>query len=342
MKRILKSLGVGVVRDLIVLFFGWIRFRKSGITPTRAHIALVSLFCQTGGTSNDLIHTLIARRRPPSRIDDGGILGLEEQQLQQVVSQLRERGYYVFERKLPQMLCHRLLEFALAEKAVVRNSQQPELEAYDRKNPKGVRYDFSEEAILRSEAAQELMADPSVLAVAQAYLGCTPILDLVACWWHTSWSQQPDKEAAQFFHFDMDRIKWLKFFFYITDVTPENGPHTFVAGSHRTNGIPPSILSKGQVRIDDKEVLDFYSRNDIIEFCGPIGTIIAEDTRGLHKGKHVQIGDRLVFQMEFSDSMFGKTYPDPRQRIIPVPALQKMAAIYPYAYSKFMSKTDAV
>jgi hypothetical protein len=96
------------------------------------------------------------------------------------------------------------------------------------------------------------------------------------------------------------------------------------------------------VRIDDKEVLDFYSRNDIIEFCGPIGTIIAEDTRGLHKGKHVQIGDRLVFQMEFSDSMFGKTYPDPRQRIIPVPALQKMAAIYPYAYSKFMSKTDAV
>src|SRR5688572_15611138 len=151
LKRILKMLGVGILRDLVVLFIGWIRFRKSGITPARAHQALVSLFCQTGGTSNDLFHTLIVRRRPPVRIQDRGILGLEEQQLPQIVSQLRERGYYVFERKLPRHLCHRLLEFALAEKALVRGNQQSELETYDRKNPKGVRYDFSEEAVLRSD-----------------------------------------------------------------------------------------------------------------------------------------------------------------------------------------------
>jgi len=335
-------LGVGIVRDLFFLLVGWIRFRKSGATPTRAHMALASLFCQTGGTSNDLIHAFIVRRRPLMHIDDGGILGLDEQELQQVVNQLTERGYYVFERKLPADLRDRLLEFALAEEAVVRNKQQRELARYDRENPKAVRYDFSEATILRSEAAQELMADRSLLALAQAYLKCAPMLDLIACWWHTSWSLEPDKEAGQFFHFDMDRIKWLKFFFYITDVGPDNGPHTFVAGSHRTKGIPRSILNKGQVRIDDTEVLGFYPKDDIIEFSAPSGTIIVEDTRGLHKGKHVRAGDRLIFQLEFSDSVFGATYPDPTQGFIPVPALQQMAVAYPGVYSRFLGKTAVV
>ena len=137
----------------------------------------------------------------------------------------------------------------------------------------------------------------------------------------------------------MDRIKWLKFFFYITDVGPDNGPHSFVAGSHRTKGIPASILNKGQVRIDDGDVLDSYSKQDIIEFEGPAGTIIAEDTRGLHKGKHVRKGDRLVFQLEFSDSVFGKVYPDPKEGFTPISSLHRMAAAYPAVYSRFVRRT---
>src|SRR6266850_1373937 len=336
LKRILERLGLGVAADLAFLVAGWVHFRRAGTTPQRAHQALVSLFCRTGGASNDVIHRLIARRRHSLTIDGEGVLGLGQQELDQIACQLTERGYYVFERRLPANLRNQLLEFALAEKAVVRIDKQPKLETYDRRNPKGVRYDFSESIILRSDAAQELMADRSILAVAQAYLGCAPVLDLIACWWHTSWSPEPDKDAAQFFHFDMDRIKWLKFFFYITDVGPDNGPHMFVAGSHHTGGIPASILNKGQVRIDDKEVLNSYSKQDIIEFHGPSGMIIAEDTRGLHKGKHVRAGDRLVFQLEFSDSVFGAAYPDPTEGFIPTPSLRRMAAAYPGVYSRFI------
>jgi hypothetical protein len=339
LERLLKRLGI--VRDLAFLLAGWVYFRSAGTTPRRAHWALVSLFCRTGGVSNDLIHGLVARRRPPLNIDGEGVLGVRKEQLSQIASQLKERGYYVFDHQLPADLCDRLLEFALAEKAVVRIDQQPELKTYDRKNPEGVRYDFNESTILRNTAAQELMADRSILAVAQAYLECAPVLDLTACWWHTSWSQEPDKDAAQFFHFDMDRIKWLKFFFYITDVGPHNGPHSFVTGSHRTKGIPASILDKGQTRIDDQEVLDFYPKENIVEFCGPAGTIIAEDTRGLHKGKHVRTGDRLVFQLEFSDSIFGKAYPDPTEEFIPVPELQRMAAAFPRVYSRFVRSDGA-
>jgi hypothetical protein len=92
-------------------------------------------------------------------------------------------------------------------------------------------------------------------------------------------------------------------------VGPANGPHTFVAGSHKTGGIPSDLLQKGYVRLMDEEVASAFEKNKIIEFSAPRGTIIAEDTRGLHKGKHVESGDRLMFQMQFSNSLFGGYYP---------------------------------
>ena len=159
LNRILKRLGLGAVLDVSVLFAGWVHFRKAGITPERAHWALVSLFCRTGGLSNDLMHRLIARRRSALNIDGEGVLGVRKEQLPQIADQLKEHGYYVFEHRLPTHLRDRLLTFALAEKAVVRIDKHPALEIYDRKNPKGVRYDFSESTILKSDAAQELMAE---------------------------------------------------------------------------------------------------------------------------------------------------------------------------------------
>src|SRR5437870_2967769 len=107
LKRILERLGLGVAVDLAVLFAGWVRFRRAGTTPLRAHQALVSLFCRTGGASNDLIHRLIARRRPSLTMDREGVLGVGEQELDQIACQLRERGYHVFERRLPADLRNR-------------------------------------------------------------------------------------------------------------------------------------------------------------------------------------------------------------------------------------------
>jgi hypothetical protein len=51
-----------------------------------------------------------------------------------------------------------------------------------------------------------------------------------------------------------------------------------------------------------------FESDRFIEFSAPRGTIIAEDTRGLHKGKHVTRNDRLIFQLEFSNSLFGSYY----------------------------------
>ena len=180
------------------------------------------------------------------------------------------------------------------------------------------------------------MADLSLIAVAQRYLGSRPVADVTALWWNTSFSDRPDREAAQWFHFDMDRIKWLKFFICITDVTIKTGPHTFISSSHRTDAIPSDLLSAGYARLSDDIVEQHFGRDRFVEFCAPRGTILAEDTRGLHKGKLVEVGDRLMFQVQFSNSLFGATVQGGRFKTVTDPGLRDLTIRYPRIYANFV------
>ncbi|MHB8482292.1 MAG: phytanoyl-CoA dioxygenase family protein [Nitrospiria bacterium] len=279
---------------------------------------MIVLFCKTRGYSNDFLSWFIANVKKKYHFENtGGLLGeFKENDIKNISSEIKEKGYYVFEQKLSSGLCEKLLHFALTEEFSVRPLDNQErvsaspylITLYDRSNPKGVRYDFDPQRIINNNDVQELFCDASILSIAQAYLGCKPVLDVTSMWWHTSYLKTPDKEAAQFYHFDMDRIKWIKFFVYLTDVNEKSGPHCFVAKSHRRNGIPPELLKYGYARLTDDEVEKYYPKERFIEFIAPKGTIIAEDTRGLHKGKMVEAGDRLILQIQFSNSLFGATY----------------------------------
>jgi ectoine hydroxylase-related dioxygenase (phytanoyl-CoA dioxygenase family) len=183
---------------------------------------------------------------------------------------------------------------------------------------------------------QKLLADESLLHLAQEYLGCIPIADVLSMWWHTNFHNQPDSEAAQFFHFDMDRIKWIKIFIYLTDVGVENGPHSFVRGSHRTGGIPHDLLRRGYARLTDEEVVARYPESDILSFTAPKGSIIIEDTRGLHKGVNVQGAPRLILQLQFSNSLFGAKSPGAKFNNIISPELKRVLEVAPSIYSQYI------
>ena len=103
------------------------------------------------------------------------------------------------------------------------------------------------------------------------------------------------------FHHDLDRLKFIKFFIYITDVDLDTGPHVYVRKSNLKS--PAYILKDG--RYSD-ELISENAGEDVISICGPKGSIIAVDTRGLHKGMEVNTSERLLFQLEFSNSLFGK------------------------------------
>jgi hypothetical protein len=127
----------------------------------------------------------------------------------------------------------------------------------------------------------------------------------------------------------MDRIKFLKFFFYLTDVDTTNGPHCFIRHSHQRK--PQPLLRDG--RIGDEEMQQYYPPEDIVEITGPAGSISAVDTRGFHKGKPLQKGHRLVLQLEYTTSLFGANNGQiviPRSEVCP--ELNQSRTRFPFAF----------
>jgi hypothetical protein len=255
---------------------------------------------------------------------------------------LRRNGYVVFPKAVPDALCDRLMHFARETPALVRRmdhepaGQPPRRAVFDPDRPLAVRYDYPVEALLNNADVQAMLSDPSLLALAQSYLGSRPRADVLSMWWHTNFHDQPDSEAAQFYHFDLDRIKWFKVFVYLTDVGPDNGPHSFIEGSHRTGGIPQSMLRRGYVRLSDDEVLGHYGAEREVVFSAPRGTVIVEDTRGLHKGNPVRGASRLVLQLQFSNSLFGATYAKSRLSAARDPGLQRLLRDAPDVYANYL------
>jgi hypothetical protein len=280
---------------------------------SKAHTHLLSSFYLTGG----FIHLMASKILgiPKISIPNNGILSkFSEKELKIAGKHLKKEGYVILEGALSEVYCNQILieSEKIPGKTRLMDGGKGKVESmyFNRSNPVSVRFDYDGSDLISNTLLQELVFDESILKFAQEYLGSEPILDLVAMWWHTSFSSSPDKEAAQWFHFDMDRLKWIKFFFYITDVDANTGPHTFIAGSHRRLGIPYRLRSKGYTRLTDDEVAASFEPEKYKEFTGKRGTLIVEDTRGLHKGKHCISGDRLLFQLEFTTSAFGMPLPE--------------------------------
>jgi hypothetical protein len=308
---------------------GLVRYVLTGRNTLRAHSAMVYFFCTSRGHFNAWASSFISRMSQPLKLTSSvGVLGdMSGKAGSEALEQLRSKGYLVAKQALPADTCARLMEFALNTQAVVRpmdgerRPQSPRVAQYDAQNPLAVRYDYPVASLLSNEDVQSLMADASLLALSEMYLESRPRLDVMSMWWHTNFHGKPDSEAAQFYHFDLDRFKWLKVFVYLTDVGPLDGPHSFIQGSHLPGGIPEHFLKKGYARLTDDEVFAHYGSESEIRFAAPKGTIIVEDTRGLHKGNPVTGNARLILQLQFSNSLFGASYPKntiPQKRVEPL------------------------
>jgi hypothetical protein len=171
-------------------------------------------------------------------------------------------------------------------------------------NPESVKFYYNSQDIIDNFNVQKILFDSSIIHFAQMYLNSYPVIDNISAWWSFP-AGNPDKNAAQWWHFDLDRPKWLKFFFFLTDCSIENGAHRFVRGSHKNNGIPWSLRKKGYDRLDDNDVEKKFPKKDIIDILATKGSLLIEDTRGLHKGRHLIKNNRFLIQVQYSSSLFG-------------------------------------
>lgn len=327
-----------------LLLAGLAVYLVSKRTPSYAYQSMIRLFCITRGRSNDwLSRTIGLFKRPYAFPKRRGILGdMADPVLRgEVITALRERGFYIFKQRLRDDICDRLLKYATTQPCEMRpmDSQTAAgslASSYHRGTPQAVRYEFEPAELLKNTDIQRLLADLSFADVAQDYLGSRPIADVLSMWWLTDYSNQPDSRAAQYFHFDMDRPKWLKFFIYLTNVESVNGPHSFVRGSQKTGAIPYNILKKGYARLTDGEVAAAFGPDAITTMVAPRGTVIVEDTRGLHKGNQVMAGDRLILQIQYSNSLFGGSYPKASFSGPMIQELKELTQTFPEIYSAYL------
>ncbi len=252
---------------------------------------------------------LVVRRRPPiawqlADVSTSRLVAADE--VDQAVAGVRRDGYYVFQQTLDRRLTDAIRAFA--ERAPCRGRGEGTRAApFPRHAPSVGRYDFDEAVSLACPEVQEFVTDPALALIAQRYLGQAVLMDEVAFWWTTTARAEDASLNAQLFHQDRDRLSFLKFFVYLTDVTTDTGPHVYVRGSHRR--IPWSL--RHDRRITDDAVRSAGLSGDIVELTGPAGTLMAVDTIGLHKGKTPTAGDRLALESEFATSLFGMDYERP-------------------------------
>jgi hypothetical protein len=226
------------------------------------------------------------------------------QELIDISNQLKKKGYVIFEKKIKEDL---LLELINLTKELKCNYSK-----YDLKSPRVIfndkihfepSYYYDQLELLNQKAVKDVIKFLMNLNISDAYFDSKSYLMAVNMWWSTV-GEKSDTYSAQEFHFDLDSIKWLKYFIYLTDVTPESGPHVYVEGSHKSFSKPYSLLKKGYARIKDDEIEDHFGKEKIHKIIGKKGTLVVGDTSCFHKGMVPKKNSRLIFEITLSNSLF--------------------------------------
>ena len=98
---------------------------------------------------------------------------------------------------------------------------------------------------------------------------------------------------AQLFHFDNDFSNFLKFYLYLTNVSFDEGPHTYI---NETNKIKDKehILMRP---ISDEKVMSKYISKKTYQ--GSKGTYFFTDGFGIHKGEPLKKNYRMILNVHY-------------------------------------------
>jgi hypothetical protein len=157
------------------------------------------------------------------------------------------------------------------------------------------------EDLLKSSGIRQLAFSKDWLQVGSFVMGQPVVFDGVASWWMFESDPKFASLNAQAFHADRERLSFLKFFFYLTDIDENTGPHVYAEGTHKSR----PIKFRGDRRYSDQELKD--KGLNFTPIYGHSGTVIVANTQGLHKGVAPRVPNhgRLLFEIQVSDSLQG-------------------------------------
>lgn len=292
--------------DLLSLVFGICIYRLTKKTPYLSYKSMHRLFYIFGGIVTEFIHNSTKSKKR-------NILNYNHKENNEIIKNINEDGLFIQENfltsyeveQIKKMISNYEFTLRTMDSEVKKNLTKSDRYKFDPKNPKAVIYPVDSNFLINQKIIQQIILKDEIFDIGLKYFGTEPLFDHVALSISTNFKKEPDKEAAQLYHFDLDKPKWLKFLTYVNDVGIDNGPHCFIKKTHKNNAIPFSLRSKGYIRIDDQNNNLKNMINNEIKITGKAGTSIIEDTKGLHKGLVVKSGYRILLNIQINSSMFG-------------------------------------
>jgi len=261
--------------------------------------ALINLYSKDNGVSLLFFHNIMKTKRVKKTKISSTIYENDKPLISN--EELDKKGYVKFSQNLKANHVKELVKVAKTLKCY--NGEN--FVFFDQKNITNTRYNYAPNDLLNQSFIQKLIMDEYLINIAREYFNSEPIFDMPAMWWSTSFGEGPSSEAAQLYHYDLDRVKWLKIFFYVTDVNDYNGPHHYIEKTHKINSKPKELLLKGYKRISDDEIKNYYNSESFKVIKGDKGSAFAADTLCWHKGKNLTKGNRLVLELNYTSSLFG-------------------------------------
>jgi hypothetical protein len=157
-----------------------------------------------------------------------------------------------------------------------------------------------------------LANDPDILAAVAARLGAKPTIASAEAWWTFGEHNQNSSRAFDdIYHRDVDDLRFVKLFLYLTDTDLHSGAHRFVLGSHNDE----RFTRRGP--INDADVEGAYSPDKLLTVTGTAGTSFLEETWGIHRALLATQGRRLIFSVLYA---LAATVPfGPGKPVLPLP-----------------------
>lgn len=319
-----NSINMKIDKDLFYTFYMNAKFFPQINSVSKDYINLKALFLKTNGKIPKAFSKLY--------FDKNSKIYKFESDLKIINDNLKKNGYHVIKNFISEKEIDKIKADLSYQKFYGSNKTQydySDLQDYDKL--KGDNHYF-DSRFYTEMSSQPLKKDSSLLKILQNsffrdvagnYFGSRPFVNffrviVTKAKDEKFFSNSQITAAANKFHFDYSHLRSIRFFIYLTDVTDDSGPHTFIKSSHDDNFKYP----KDEINFYDFNYKKFYngtregilkddwvnqnfSQSDQIKFIGKKGTLIIEDTTGLHKGSNCHNGSREVLLLNYSLSNIG-------------------------------------
>jgi hypothetical protein len=161
------------------------------------------------------------------------------------------------------------------------------------------RIDLVKDGIPADGDLLKIALDVKLLEIVASYLGMWPSLHSIGAWFN--YPTNEPATSSQLWHHDPEDLKIVKAFIYLDDVFEDNGPFTYIPGTHPFGvNVAVARKHKKKERLADEQINDVFPPS-MWQICtGPAGTMILADTIGYHRGGKPTVGGRLLVTFTYT------------------------------------------